>query len=608
MEPTISASATPTLAPTVTPTNTPVPIDRESVRTLSYAGMVGNGSLLDVYFSPDNSLLIASFSFSILVMDPTSLDILCQIHSPVEIGFSAITKDNKTLVAGSTDTIKAYQDQPGAVFTWDVTSCSLKNEDKNLEEYPYYFTNVIPDQITSFAFRPNSEKEPYVLEFRDPITLQITSKQDSWSDGILDYSASSNHLMFGMGGSVDIFDKNDSLSRPIFSSFGESGNDIANAYNSLSPDGSRVAIFEIAADPNKPGKYTELLNVWNVENNELMYQTSSEFCAIHPSFLSDYKLAISYCDHYELVDIDTSSIIFSEDYNFRATSHLIRKVPNSSNFVLATDNGTRVTFTLREISNGHILQTQSIPSYDRGIRAEQWSNFLHYGNEPTEQDIKNLNSYFLKKFKIIFNFSLLDQNEVPESFSLPEEFFESEELAFTRLLLLSPKGQFLTVVFRTNDGIDHLMLFRSGNKEPLVSESVYNNSRKWMLPVISENEKYFSIATSTDFWDAEPNTTVKTWDLSDLSVQNEISLPTMMTALIISDDGLLFMANYQPPNCFVIWDVTNGNQLFQTNLACGSDSILISDDRSMIALFKTSFYTFGYNNGDKLVFTVFKVD
>lgn len=591
LPPTRTATLLPTSTSEPTPTATPAPepINIDNVKNLGVTGFVGNGLLLDSYYSPDNSLFIVSFSHAIWVMDAKSLKTKCYFNIINEIGYSAITADNKTLVAGITEQVYSNKPIPGAMLTWDLSSCSLMDKQADFEHYPFYFKNVGKDKILSFAYQLIKEKNylKVFLQQRDSITLEVLSEQKS-IDSILDFSSSSNSLAMVDSSSINVFNLAQEFKQSLFQ--GRISNCDYFANGSISPDGKLAALSGSSSeDCSRVSLWKGIVRIWDVDNGMKIFGDDRFKPGSIVKFISDSKLAIANQLNVEIIDIPSFTIAATLNYSGIGVRNLydapIDKVilqvgPESNKFMVISDNGYNVSIQVYDLNNYQLIRTVWIPS----VYEDTYQG-------PNDKDLNSIS----KITGPLQPYRHYDPNSHPLTvgFNIPKEIRILPD--DQKNMAVSPNGQFLAILYdHTGYGYNKFELLKYGSRDPILQESVQDNEsgHGFNSVVFNENGNYLAVKEETmTGGDAQKHiigqyhNTIHSWNLSSMVALPDFTIEGAIQDMTILNSGLLAVTFGIFDNGLSIWNLKNGSLLYSGLSAVNGGNIILSSDESKIIIF-----------------------
>lgn len=615
-------SPTTTSIPTLAPTPTPISIDQKNASKMSVVKTIGNGALLDAYFSPDQTLLIVDFSHAIVVMEAQTLKSICRIESVDVLGPSAITKDNRTLVAGINENLIKNQPKPGAMLTWDIESCTIKHEEKTLSEYPYFFRNLGEQGILSFAYKPDDQEMNSVgtvIEYRDPVTLQVLKSVDTTSDGVVDFSGQANRLSISQPGSVKVFnfsgDPVTDFSSPLFTA--QTENYSANTfteeqYVAFSPDGKNIAISGTLSDFNDTNGSP--VQIWDIEKKELVYDQNKFDPNSYVKFLTDTLLAIVSQDKFQLLDLNYSEISYTEyfedslanqeDANWNGLIYkaVILQIQNSENYLLILDTPKSVILQLRSSYSNHAIKSVIIPS----LGYDFLSGYPAYG------DLQKIDEEFCNEGCIDFgSINQFQHANSTSGFVIPREIQAIGDM--DKQVEISKDSRYLAINYRMQGKPSFVLLGKNGNT-PLIQEEIDHSTWAYpFTPAVSSNGNYFSLATILEENENLPKNyigkesgRIQTYSTKDFSLLSEIIIPKAVSDIKVTDNGLLYVTYLLPNTGFSIWDIQSGNQLFHSFPWLTDSKIVMSKKNDHIFLYsgeERSWFTIN-NYNSRLIYVL----
>jgi WD40 repeat protein len=556
--PTTTSTSTP--APTFTPS--PKIISKDNIGDLEISGIIGNGQLLDIYYSKDKTKMLTSFTHSIIIFEPKTLKILCRIISIPQIGYSTITADNKIVVAGSTESTAG---KGGGLFKWDANTCELLEEERELEFFPVYFSNALDDRIVSMT----ASKDGTTMEYRDPNTLEI-SDSFKYSIGLVDFSSSSKKLAFATPGNVEIFNFEEDIEKPLFKGTIPHERGYYEVQMTLSPNGDYIAL----GGNDEDGK--GIIRIWDTRSGEKIYGYNFDFGFPTVKFINDNVLAIASRRELRLMQVPSLSILsselfFPEDSKKYFDDIVIEQGLTSDEYVLAMDNGETVQFQMRKIDTNQIVSTAEISSVE-------WcpgQGAIEKFEKVVEQEIGPIMKKTMRK---------IDESQVPNGFILPEGI--GQVLKDEKTYYLSETEKYLGVNYRNPfTGTEDFILLEPKKVSPIILESIPQGS---YLPTLNSDGKILVLVEIVNELIVPPyrkfKTILKTWDLIENKLINEIEPKGEICDLQFLNNGLLITAN-AIFGSFNIFDIEKGNLIrnidFDTVIL---HDVFINEQNSKIAL------------------------
>lgn len=585
--PTNSATPLPTATPIPSPTATPIPepLNVNNAKNLSVTGFWGNGTLLDSYYSPDNSLFIVSFSHAIWVLDAKSLETKCTLTVSDQIGYSAITSDNRTLVAGVTEAVYKTRPIPGAMLTWDVNSCSPLQKQTDFEHYPYHFKNVGADKVYSFAYSllANENRLLIYMQQRDPLTLQVVSEND-YSDFLIDYSSASNRVAMIGDGIIAVYNLDQGLTKSIFS--GRVSNVDYAANGAISPDGKLVALRGASSDtPNLVASWKGVLRIWNVDTGMKIFGDDRFSSSSIIKFISNSKLAIADNLNIKIMDIPSLTTVATLGYTSIGTRNpysgpidkvLVQRAPGEDQFMVITDDGYRVSIQVYDLNTYQLIRTVWIPSI-----------YEDSSQGPNEKDLNNIS-------KITGPLQPYDLNNVPITvgYHIPEEISNLPDNQ--KSLKVSADNQYLAILYGTTAwNYNRFALLKYGVNEPILQDFAEDQSTvTYTKSSFSQNGKYLVVVKEIETGgDAQKHiigsftSTVMSWDLSTMTALPEFNVDGAIAGIATLNSGLLAVTFGLFDTGLSIWNLPNGEQLYSGLYALNDGKIILSSDESKLVIF-----------------------